>query len=234
MPVDTKESMVRVEQEIAKCDRCPDLVLCRKNPVIGRGADRAKVMIIGYISDIEGAEETGSPFSNSPEGELLLQLLEKAGCSLEENTYLTYMIKCVPKTCEHKDRYVEKTNRLRLLGENNVCLLTDRQCTGKIATPALLERENCLHHLSREISVTTPHVLMPLGLEATTTILEMYLSIPPSDKTMRDYHMRVYSSPSFKIVPLYPPELIIQNENIYSLKEYEKDFYKIGKFLEIS
>ncbi|GFP20541.1 hypothetical protein HKBW3S03_02044, partial [Candidatus Hakubella thermalkaliphila] len=80
----------------------------------------------------------------------------------------------------------------------------------------------------------TPHVLMPLGLEATTTILEMYLSISPSHKTMSDYHMRVYSSPSFKIVPLYPPELIIQNEDTYSLKEYEKDFHKIGKFLEMS
>lgn len=92
-----------------------------------------------------------------------------------DRLYVTTLVKCVP-----------------------------RDATG-VRAPAADEMEACFEHLSRELSITTPHYILAVG-EPTARFLLGKLSrdlpFAPDDPL----ELRVFDNPAFKVVPVATPE----------------------------
>jgi uracil-DNA glycosylase len=70
--------------------------------------------------------------------------------------------------------------------------------------PNTAEQDNCYSFLSREISITTPHYVVPIGDEASRFLLGKLFG--QGDAPDHDpLEVRVYDSPSFKVVPIAAP-----------------------------
>jgi uracil-DNA glycosylase len=80
------------------------------------------------------------------------------------------------------------------------CVPRDEQ-QPRAASPA--ECDSCYGYLSREISTITPHVLVPVGAEATAYVLVRLLGddAPKFDPL----HLRIIRTPAFSVVPLPSP-----------------------------
>ncbi|MCL5986495.1 MAG: hypothetical protein M1371_08000 [Actinobacteria bacterium] len=229
MPVDPQESLNILEMEILNCEKCKDLYMCRKTSVPGMGAGRARVIFLGYIPDIDDSEEQGKPFSEKRTSNFLDFLLDEINLNPQQEAYFTYILKCVPKKCEHKDRSKPKSSKIRLLRRDNSCELTLQPCSGQRTSPTENELSSCLEYLSKEISIITPHVIIPLGLSATKIILSSFLSRKITSNNMQDYHMKVYKSPSFKVLPMQPLSWGLRHR-----RTYINDFRNAGKFIKLA
>ncbi len=201
MPISSKESLVQLHEHVKGCKKCSELVKSRKQPVPGIGAPSAKIIIIGYYPTPMGAEKTGKPYSGDPSGTFLRTMIEDVGLSLEKDTYLTYMIKCVPRegdTIKPKQEYVK----------------------------------NCVPYFIEEISITTPHIIVSLGLKVSNIILDRFFSMDKQYQDINDIHMRVFENPSFKLVPFYSPHDVIKKKKV-SQEKYTEDFKALSKLLKM-
>ncbi|MDZ7838698.1 MAG: uracil-DNA glycosylase family protein [Actinomycetota bacterium] len=97
MPISPKESLNNLEKSVKNCKKCSELVKTRKQPVSGIGAPSAKIIIIGNYPTPQGAEKSGKPYSGDSSGEFIRKIIDEVGLSLEQDTYLTYLVKCVPR-----------------------------------------------------------------------------------------------------------------------------------------
>ena len=88
--------------------------------------------------------------------------------------FATTVVKCVPRTAD-----------------------TLRQ-------PTLEEQENCFAYLSREISITTPHYVVPIGEQAARFLVGKLFHDSYAD-SYEPLLLRVYDSPAFKVVPIASP-----------------------------
>jgi uracil-DNA glycosylase len=64
------------------------------------------------------------------------------------------------------------------------------------------EHEHCFAYLSREISIITPHVLVPVGEDAAAYVLHRLLGGGHD----RPACLRVYETPAFRVAPIPSPE----------------------------
>lgn len=92
-----------------------------------------------------------------------------------DRVYVTSLVKCVPRTA----------------------------CT--LRGPAPAEQDACFPFLSRELTITTPHYVLPVG-EATARYLlgRLFRDLPyaPGDSL----ELRLFDNPAFRIVPVATPE----------------------------
>ena len=97
MPISSKKSLKKLNEEVSICKKCLDLASTRVQPVPGFGAPNSRLIIAGFFPDAAGAEANGIPFLGSDEGDILRALIADTGLSLEEDTYLTYIVKCTAR-----------------------------------------------------------------------------------------------------------------------------------------
>ena len=209
MPISSKKSLNKLKEEVTTCKKCLDLVRTRKQSVPGTGASNSKIMIIGHYPTEKGAEASGIPFTNDDNGKLIREILNALNLSLEENTYLTYLIKCTP-------RKVARKNGKEII---------------KLTEPAIKHINNCINFLIEEISVITPHIIISLGLEITNVLLENFFSIEKKYTDINKLHMRLFENPSFKLMPFYGLEDI--SKKLISKENYLGDFKSLSKLLSI-
>jgi uracil-DNA glycosylase family 4 len=120
------------------------------------------------------AEEAGDLPAGAGMATELAEFVPSLANGGREKSYFTTLVKCVPRS----------RSRLR--------------------RPRVTEKENCFGFLSREISITTPHYIVPIGDEATRFLLgKLFKS---ADTSRHDpLELRVYESPSFRVVPIAAP-----------------------------
>ena len=72
---------------------------------------------------------------------------------------------------------------------------------GALREPRAEEMENCFGYLAAEISITTPHYVVPIGRETADFVLRKLFGDPPGGS--RDpLDLRVVDSPAFRVVPV--------------------------------
>jgi uracil-DNA glycosylase family 4 len=104
----------------------------------------------------------------------LAELIPSLSNGGRAKAYFTTVVKCVPRSDCHMRR------------------------------PNSAEQDNCYSFLSREISITTPHYVVPIGDEASRFLLGKLFG--QADAADHDpLELRVYDSPSFKVVPIAAP-----------------------------
>ena len=116
-----------------------------------------------------------------------------------DKVYVTTLTKCVPRTA----------------------------C--EIRAPEAEEQDNCYPFLSRELTITTPHYVLPVG-EATTRYLlgRLFKHLPyePGDSL----ELRLFDNPAFKIVPVATPEELLTRDAA-ARKEYGERLRTLSKVM---
>lgn len=205
-----KENFNELNKKVLTCTKCTDIVELRKNPVPGIGALNARIIIVSDYPRKDGAEVTGIPFTNDESGLLIRKIIEDSSLSLENDIYLTYLVKCTPK---------KKVNARN--GEK----ISD-------FTPKKAHKENCVPYLTKEITISTPHLLISLGLDTTRFILKYFFSINKKFEDMNELHMKIFKNPSFKLVPFYQPDDVTIHKKI-TMEKYISDFEALSKLLKV-
>ena len=205
-----RENFNELNSKVLVCTKCEDLIALRKNPVPGVGALNARIIIVSDYPRKDGAEVTGVPFTNDESGLLIRKIIEDSSLSLENDIYLTYLVKCTPK----KKVSAGKSEKISEYA------------------PAKIHKENCVSYLAREITISTPHLLISLGFDTTKFILKYFFSINKKFNNMDELHMKIFKNPSFKLVPFYQPEDVTVLKRI-TMEKYISDFEALSKLLKV-
>lgn len=109
--------------------------------------------------------------------EALTEYLPTLGNGARDRSYVTTLLKCVPRSDE------------------------------SVRSPRDIEKDNCFAFLSNEISITTPHYLVPVGEQVARYLIGKLFREHEPD-AYEPLAMRVYDSPAFKVVPIASPDEI--------------------------
>jgi uracil-DNA glycosylase family 4 len=179
----------------------------RKTSVPGAGAPKANIIIVSDFPHKDGAEKDGIPFSGDESGQFIRDILDEVKLSLNKDTYLTYLVRCTPR--KKKDGKVTEEKK-----------------------PTAANIKNCIPYLIQEISISTPHIIVSLGLDVSNTLLQNFFSIGKKYRKMEDIHMRVFENPSFKLVPFFSPH-DVKSEKTIPEEKYIEDFKSLAKLLKM-
>jgi len=119
------DSLEKIKEEVLNCRRC-SLYKTRKNPVVGEGNIKAKIIFIGEAPG-RNEDRQGVPFCGKA-GKILDELLDAAGLKREE-IYITNILKCRPPN--NRDPEEEEIasctpfldRQLRLISPKIICCL---------------------------------------------------------------------------------------------------------------
>lgn len=209
MPISARESLNKLEKEVSSCKKCLDLVEAGYQPVSGKGASNANIMLVSESPLIGKSWDKNIPLENK-QNELMIKVFEKTGLSLTRDTYITSLTKCSP------GKMLEKS------GDSS---------TKKIK-PQKNHVDNCILYLTREISIITPHIIVSMGLNVSNIILEKFFSVEKKYRSIEKIHMKIFENPSFKLVPFFDPFDVIL-KNTPDEETFLKDFESLSKFLKI-
>jgi DNA polymerase len=137
------EALQLLEQKIAACTKCIELVEYRKannyKTVPGIGNANAEVMVIGEAPGQNEAEQ-GEPFIGKA-GRLLTNILEAAGWA-REDIFICNILKCRPPG--NRDPLKEEADNCRKFLDMQIRCIDPKWilCFGRIASVYLLERES--------------------------------------------------------------------------------------------
>lgn len=207
MPINATESIEKLNSQILLCQKCKTLAKLRKTPVPGTGSPKANIIIVSDFPHKDGAERKGIPFTGDEPGRFIRDMLEEVRLSLRKDTYITYLVKCTPRS-KSGNKVLEKKK------------------------PAKANIKSCIPYLIQEISISTPHIIVSLGLDVSNTLLENFFSIGKKYVKMQEIHMRIFENPSFKLVPFFSPH-DIDTEKTISEEKYKEDFRSLSKFLKM-
>ena len=211
MPIIAKESIEKLRSEILSCQKCKDLAKLRKTSVPGTGAPKANIIIVSDFPHKDGAEKKGIPFTGDESGKFIMDILKQVKLSLARDTYITYLVKCTPR---------------KLAGGKDGGQVKEEK------KPAAKHVANCIPYLVQEISISTPHIIVSLGLDVSNTLLHNFFSVEKKFRSIEKIHMRVFENPSFKLVPFFSPHDVVV-EKIISEEKYIEDFKSLARLLKI-
>ena len=105
-----------------------------------------------------------------------------------DKVYVTALMKCVPRTA----------------------------CD--LRAPLTKEQNDCYPFLSKELTITTPHYVLPVGEETTRYLLgKLFKHLP--HKKGDSLELRLFDNPAFKIVPVAAPDEL-RGRDAKARKEY--------------
>jgi len=160
-----------------QCQNCPELCETRENVVHGYGDVGAEFIVLGD-SPAEGADESGLPFTDERERELLdildaVDMVEDPDADRPElkNTFLTYVTRC-----RHPERPA-----------------TDDEVV------------NCEPYLNSEIRMINPEILLPVGQRPLEELAFEYTTLSEDELDIAERHATTIRGRGFEILPMIPP-----------------------------
>jgi uracil-DNA glycosylase family 4 len=134
-PVDSRQELSRLANEVAGCDKCTELYSTRTQTVFGVGNPKPEIVFVG---EAPGGDEDkqGEPFVGKA-GQLLNRIIEKAGLK-REDIYICNVLKCRPPN--NRKPHVDECRNCRPFLDRQLELLAPRVilCLGGVAANSLL------------------------------------------------------------------------------------------------
>jgi uracil-DNA glycosylase family 4 len=116
-----------------------------------------------------------------------------------EKVYVTTLMKCVPRTA----------------------------CD--LRAPQKTEQDACYPFLSRELTITTPHYVLPVGEETARYLLgRLFKDLPY--KNGDSLELRLFDNPAFKIVPVATPD-DLRERDAKARKEYVERLHALAQVM---
>jgi uracil-DNA glycosylase family 4 len=141
--------------------------------------------------------------ADKPAGSALLEnltaYLPGLGNGARDRSFMTTILKCVPRSGD------------------------------RVRSPRDDEKENCFAFLSTEISITTPHYLVPVGEQAARYLVGKLFHEHGPD-AYDPLALRVYDSPTFRVVPIASPDEIA-GFDAKTKKEYTERLHSLAALM---
>ncbi len=160
-----------------QCQNCPALCETRETVVHGYGDVGAEFIVLGG-SPADGTDESGIPFTDERERELLdilaaVDMVEDPDAVEPElkNTFLTYVTRC-----RHPDRPANDD-----------------------------EVMNCEPYLNSEIRMINPEILLPVGQRPLEELAFEYTTLSEDELDIEERHATTIRGRGFEILPMIPP-----------------------------
>ena len=136
-----------LREEVAECQKCPQLASSRTQTVFGAGSANARLCFFG---EAPGADEdtSGIPFVGRA-GQLLTKIIEACTLSREE-VYILNVLKCRPP--ENRRPLPEEVDNCRSFFEHQLKIVQPEYicCLGASAAHALLETTDSIGSLRKK------------------------------------------------------------------------------------
>ncbi|WP_152415772.1 uracil-DNA glycosylase [Halovivax asiaticus] len=170
----------------ADCRNCPALCETRETVVHGYGDVTADFCFVSK-RPTRRADATGVPFAGDDEFSSLQRILGRLGlCDLTSD----------PAEPRLENAYLTSLSR---------CRHPDRD-------PTADEITNCEPYLDAEIRMINPHLLVPIGQRALTSLGAEYTTRNPDDLRIEDLHGESIRGRGFELVPLFDPSTATDEE----------------------
>ena len=99
----------------------------------------------------------------------------------------------------------------------------------EVREPSVAEQDNCYPFLSKELTITTPHYVLPVGETTTRYLLGRLFKDLPYEAG-DSLELRLFDNPAFKIVPVASPdELGARDEK--ARKEYAERLRRLAQVM---
>ncbi len=157
------KSIIKMEERIGRCQRCPALIRCTSKPSLGKGELEPEVMLVFECESDQTAD--------------IKWIIELRNTIRQyfhlERVYHTFMVRCHPKSCVSN----QGTNYCltsKLLNNNSICLLNNQVCDGIPVKPSDQEIINCIYFLLEEIAILRPQYVILFGSRVEEFVLKSY------------------------------------------------------------
>ena len=159
MPTQNPEWLVKLNQEVTACVRCPRLVVYREKiarekrrayrdcdywgkPVAGFGDPAARILVLGLAPGAHGSNRTGRPFTGDASGSFMYPVLYETGFANQPTA----------------------THRGDGLALRDLYITAAARCAPPDNKPLPQELANCADYLDRELEgLTNLRVIVALG-----------------------------------------------------------------------
>jgi len=155
--------IIKLEERIGWCRRCPALIKCTGRPSLGKGDLEPEVLLVFEC-------ECDQTLDIKWVIELRNTIRKYFGV---DRIYHTFMVRCHPKSCVSK-----QGNNFcltgKLLNQNSICLLSDQLCDGIPIKPSSEEIINCMYYLMEEIAILRPQYTILFGSRVEDFVLKSF------------------------------------------------------------
>lgn len=155
------KGLIRLEDRIAKCRRCPSLLQCTSKPSTGKGDLVPQVVIVFECGD-----------DRFHDIDWIVEIRNGVQKYFNVDTvYHTFMVRCQPKACPMGVGIPCQVNNALLDTQNN-CRLTGQPCIGIPVKPSDEAVINCLGYVIEELHIFRPQCVIMFGRRVSEFILK--------------------------------------------------------------
>lgn len=157
------KSIIKLEERIAQCRRCPELIRCTSQISLGKGDLQPEVLMVFECEDSQ---------TRNTAWIIGIRNMIKKYFRITQ-IYHTFLVRCHPKSCisNQDDGYFLTS---RLIDRSGICLLNRQPCNGIAIKPSNEEIINCLYFLLEEITILNPKYVILFGNRVKDFILKTY------------------------------------------------------------
>lgn len=157
------KAIIKLDNRISKCRRCPALLRCTSKPITGKG-DLVPEAVIIFESEGEHTNDIDWIVEVRNAVQKYLQV---------DAVYHTFMVRCQLKACPIADAIPCQVNN-SLLDVHNICRLTNNSCRGIPIKPADDAVLNCLNFVIEELQIFRPEYVILFGPRVSNFVLKAY------------------------------------------------------------
>ncbi len=171
------KSIIKLENRIIKCRRCPGPLKCISKPAMGKGDLVPEAIIVFECEN-----------TNTRQLEWIVELRNAVQKYFNvEAAYHTFMVRCQPKACPLGDAIPCRITN-PLLGSNDICRLSNQYCSGTPIKPTDESVVNCLNYLIEELDIFQPRYVLLFGKRVTEFIFRAYGILESIQDRLVFYH----------------------------------------------
>lgn len=164
------KSIIKLEERIGHCRRCPALIRCTGRPSLGKGDLEPEAVLVFECENYQTLDI-----------KWVIELRNTIRKYFHiDRIYHTFMVRCHPMSCVSK-----QGNNFcltgKLLNQNNICLFNNQICDGIPIKPSNEDIINCMYFLLEEIAILKPQYVILFGSRVEDFVLKSY-GIFDSDK----------------------------------------------------
>jgi len=157
------KSIIKLEDRVKLCSRCPDISICNHKPASGKGSLLPDAMLV-FECENDLTDNAVWMLNLHEEIRRYFQL---------QHVYHTFLVRCRPKACvwrQGANCYLDG----KLLDRQGACMLTHRQCDAIPVKAGDEEIINCLSHTLEEIIIFKPRYVLLFGERVSRFVLKAF------------------------------------------------------------
>lgn len=157
------KALIKLEDRITRCRRCPSLLQCTSKPSMGKGDLVPETVVVFEWGD-----------ERTQDIDWIIDVRNSVQKYFNVDTvYHTFLVRCQPKACPIGEGIPCRVND-PLPDIHNHCRLTNQPCIGIPIKPSDATVLNCLNFLIEELQIFQPQYVIMFGQRVSEFILKSF------------------------------------------------------------